>query len=167
MSASPLDRLRDAAIRVQLPVVLVTVPITTGLYALAVVPWVNDIVLEQAGVTAAAAATRATWIAVGTLLGCVLLATTFAAMLLRGSIRAAVGRLQGATDAIARGEFRHRIRSERRDELGQLAASTSSRNPCASAATIKGASLGPAPTIAVGSHSAQTRLQTLAMSAST
>jgi signal transduction histidine kinase len=44
-------------------------------------------------------------------------------LLLRGSLRATVQQLQAATDAVARGDFRHRVASGRSDELGELAAS--------------------------------------------
>jgi signal transduction histidine kinase len=98
-----LDRLHDATLRVQLPLVLAAIPTITALYAFAVVPVdTGPAVLLVASVA---------------------FATLAAGLLLRGSIRTTVEQLQGATDAIARGDFRHRIHSARADELGSLAAS--------------------------------------------
>lgn len=122
---SALERLHGAAIRVQLPLVLAAIPITTGLYALAVMSIAPDVAVLDASVQSPAHATAATAvrIAVVMLLLSVIVATVAAALLLRGSLRATVQQLQAATDAVARGDFRHRVASGRSDELGQLAAS--------------------------------------------
>lgn len=124
MSArSALDRLHDAAIRVQLPLVLGAIPVTAAVYALAVVPIATDAALPDASAQAQADAGAAVRIAVALLVASVFVATGAAALLLRGSLRATVQRLQAATDAVARGDFRHRVASGRSDELGELAAS--------------------------------------------
>lgn len=109
-----LERLHDAAIRVQLPLVLATIPVTTAIYALAVGAIALDVT------TSASSAVR---VSLGVLLASVVASTSFAALLLRGSLRATVQRLRAATDAVARGDFRHRVASGRSDELGELAAS--------------------------------------------
>lgn len=120
---SVLDRLHDAAIRVQLPLVLGAIPVTAAVYALAVVPIATDAALPDASAQAQADAGAAVRIAVALLVASVFVATGAAALLLRGSLRATVQRLQAATDAVARGDFRHRVASGRSDELGELAAS--------------------------------------------
>ncbi len=104
MRRSVLDRLHGAAIRVQLPVVLAAIPVTTATYGLVAVSY-------------------STGVAVSLLVTSVALATTASGMLLRGSLRSTVEQLQLATDAIASGDFRHRVDSGRSDELGALAAS--------------------------------------------
>ena len=120
---SALDRLHDAAIRVQLPIVLAAVPVTTAVYALAVVPIATEVALSNPSSSAHADAAFAVRIAVALLVVSVAVATGAAALLLRGSLRATVQRLQAATDAVARGDFQHRVASGRSDELGALAAS--------------------------------------------
>ncbi|MCW2920261.1 MAG: hypothetical protein JWL76_135 [Thermoleophilia bacterium] len=118
-----LDRLHDAAIRVQLPIVLAAVPVLTAVYALAIVPIATDVALADAPTSLYQDAAYAVRVAAALLVGCVAVATAFAALLLRGSLRATVQRLQAATDAVARGDFQHRVASGRSDELGSLASS--------------------------------------------
>lgn len=118
-----LERLHGAALRIQLPLVLAAVPVIIALYALAVVPIAVAVTVPDASPAMLEAATRAARAAVVMLVLSVAVATGAAGMLLRGSLRATVDRLKQATDAIARGDFRHRVASGRTDELGQLAAS--------------------------------------------
>lgn len=121
MARRVLERLNDATIAVQLPLVLLAVPVITGLYGIALTPIVVDVALEEAAPGAIAAARDALRLVVVLMVACVVATTAAAAMLLRGSLRAAVARMQDATDAIARGDFRHRVASRRGDELGELA----------------------------------------------
>lgn len=115
--------LNHAAINVQLPLVMVLIPVTTALLGITLMAFADDFIRDGQ----AAGSERAVVAAVGLIIVFLLLgvvaSTVSAAMLLRGSIRAAVEQLHGATEAIAHGDFQHRITSARRDELGRLARS--------------------------------------------
>jgi signal transduction histidine kinase len=116
-----VSALNRAAIRVQLPMVLVAVPILAALHGWWIAPIIVDSILAEqpvATVDAAIVAARVVVFVVGLV---VTIACAAAAMLLRGSIRHAVEQLQAATEAVARGDLQHRIRSTRSDELGRLA----------------------------------------------
>lgn len=113
--------LNRAAIWIQLPIVLLVVPILAALHGWWIAPIVvESIVVDEPRdtVNAAITAVRIVVLAVG---GIVAAACAASVLLLRGSIRHAVEQLQVATDAIASGDLRHRVRSRRRDELGRLA----------------------------------------------
>jgi two-component system sensor histidine kinase BaeS len=116
-------RLHGTALRVQLPLVLATVPLAAAIYGLAVAPVIVDEAMAGASADAREAAQAAMALVVATMIGCVLVASLGAALLLRGSVRAVVERMHAATSAIADGDFAHRIGGERSDELGRLACS--------------------------------------------
>lgn len=116
-------RLHGSALRVQVPLVLATIPAAALLYAVAVAPVIVDVAMADAGAPAQAAARTALLAVAATMVACVAVATLGAALLLRGSVRTVVERLLEATGAIAHGDFGHRIRSDRTDELGRLAGS--------------------------------------------
>ncbi len=123
MSGRLLEWLHDAAIRVQLPIVLVTVPLTAALHALGIVPIAAEVAADGGARSPEAAALAAAVVTASLLVVGVAVATLGASLLLRGSLRATVQRIRVATDAIARGEFDHRVAATRSDELGGLAAS--------------------------------------------
>jgi two-component system, OmpR family, sensor histidine kinase BaeS len=118
-----LELLHRRAIRVQLPAVLMLVPLVVALHA----PWIASVAIDVALGAAPQSPQRATGLAVALALGIAValtcVTTVAAALLLRGSIRAVVEQLHRATEAIATGSFAHRIASSRSDELGRLAGS--------------------------------------------
>jgi two-component system, OmpR family, sensor histidine kinase BaeS len=120
---SALELLHRRAIRVQLPAVLVLVPLVVALHA----PWMAPLAIDVAFEAVPNSPRRATSLAVALALAMAVvltcIATVAAALLLRGSIRAVVEDLRHATEAIAAGGFAHRIASSRSDELGRLAGS--------------------------------------------
>lgn len=116
-------RLHGATIRVQVPVILATIPLAAWLYGVTVAPMVMEVAMEGERSDARSAARDATMLLVWMLVACVGVATAGAALLLRGSVRAVVERMHHATRAIARGDFTHRIGDARGDELGRLASS--------------------------------------------
>ena len=122
MAHSFLRRLHDATIRVQVPLVLSSIPVVATLYGVALAPVAVEVAIADASTEALRAARTAMMVVVAMLVACVVVATVGASLLLRGSLRAVVERLHTATGAIAAGDFHHRIGSVRGDELGQLAA---------------------------------------------
>jgi signal transduction histidine kinase len=122
MRSSLLAHLHAATIRVQVPIVLVAIPMVAALYGLILVHGAADIAGDDAQPETLHAVAHAVRVVVWSLVACVAAATGGAALLLRGSLRATVERIESATLAIADGTFSHRIRSGRHDELGRLAA---------------------------------------------
>lgn len=117
-----IGRFNAAPIRVQLLLVLATVPIVVALFGTTFARVAVAVALDGEELAIIDAVTRATRVAVGLTVACATVASFGAALLLRGSIRAGVEELQAATAAIASGGFDHRVaRSDRRDELGRLA----------------------------------------------
>jgi signal transduction histidine kinase len=120
--APVLAHLHAATIRVQVPVVLVAIPAVAALYGLVLIHGATVLAGDDAQPETVDAIAHALRVAVWSLVACVAAATGAAALLLRGSLRATVERIESATLAIADGTFSHRIRSGRQDELGRLAA---------------------------------------------
>lgn len=118
-----IRRLQAAALRVQLPLVVLFVPLVLALMAVPLMSVAVEVALDgqpDAVIDQAAGAVRVVaWL----LVAGVAITALAAAAVLRASLGATVDELADATDAIARGNFRFRIASTRTDELGHLARS--------------------------------------------
>lgn len=117
-----IAQLQAVALRVQLPLVVFTVPLVLVLLAVPLLPVAVEIALDGQAEGIVREAIRAVRVVTWLLVGCVVVASAGAAMVLRVSLGSAVDGIAAATAAIAAGDFRHRIGSARVDELGQLAA---------------------------------------------
>lgn len=116
-----IGRVRALPIQVQVFALLLAAPIVVALLGMSLAPLAVEEAMAGERRQSVAAVAGAVRIAVGVVAICASVAAWGAAAILRGSIGALVGRMQDATDAVARGRFRHRIESTRSDELGRLA----------------------------------------------
>ncbi len=120
-SRSPVGALRSRAVRVQLPLVLLAVPLIAGIDGVTIAPAVVDAISADGEGLSSADMLDAVQLAIGLTVGTVLMAMIAAIAVLRRSIRHVVDELVAATRAIAAGDLQHRIVSHRSDEFGQLA----------------------------------------------
>ncbi|MCW2956093.1 MAG: two-component sensor histidine kinase [Thermoleophilia bacterium] len=113
--------LQRLPIQLQVSVLLLAAPMVVALLALSLAPLAVEVAMAGQDARAVRTVADAVRIAVALSAAGAAIAAWGASALLRGSIAALVGCMQEATDAVARGRFRHRIDSDRGDALGRLA----------------------------------------------
>lgn len=119
---NPVRRLRDAPLQVQASIMLVSVAIVSILLTSTLVSLTIRVVLDGAVSADVVARINLGVRIVSSLVGCgTLVACVGAAAYLRSTIVHALEPIGDAATSIASGEFDHRIRSVRTDDLGRLA----------------------------------------------
>lgn len=114
--------LHSIRVRSQVAIAIAVVPVVLALLGLSVVPQAVRIALaDDVDQGTLREAVRAVRYAMGVVVVCGFITALGAAALLRTSLRSTVDSIRAATEAIASGDFAHRIASPRADELGDLA----------------------------------------------
>ncbi|MCZ4497369.1 MAG: histidine kinase with domain [Thermoleophilia bacterium] len=116
-----ISRLHGLSIQAQVFLLLLAVPLVVSLLGMSLAPVAVEVAMVGESDATIRAVAHAVRVAVGFVACSGFVAAIGAAAVLRGSIGSLVGCMQVATDALARGHFRHRIGSHRTDELGRLA----------------------------------------------
>lgn len=116
-----ISRLHGLSIQAQVFLLLLAVPLVVSLLGMSLAPVAVEVAMVGESDATIRAVAHAVRVAVGFVACSGFIAAIGAAAVLRGSIGSLVGCMQVATDALARGQFRHRIGSHRTDELGHLA----------------------------------------------
>lgn len=121
MIAPLVDRMQEARMPLLVFATLASVPAVTALLSLSLLPVVVDTALDgvdERVVGVAIAGVRTVTLAI---VACGFITAFGGAMFMRSFLRASIDRIRAATEAIAAGDFSHRVDSPRHDELGSLA----------------------------------------------
>lgn len=123
MPQGPLGVLRSTPLRLQISLMFGSVAVVSAALTASLMTLAVRVSLADAAPGLVADTTRGVGVVAVLVTMCTVTASLGAAAYLTASIRRTVTQMEAATAAIAAGEFGHRIRTSRTDELGALARS--------------------------------------------